>query len=273
MRLIVATLMAQAPKAAHRSLSALSPLTLKSSTALSASLIPLDAATKAAAVSFFTGMRVPAILVSGSSLAGLFALSRDVKDTSHMPRAQILLYRVHHLLCLLSLCLSLTCVVTSTTATTLLLLSRQTMVSTSAAMEIDAYHFLKTSMPFEFLYTRWSFLVAVLFFLGSTMTRLLLEFDLFKGKRRVAGWGVFCAMLGVQSFLVSYVNTTQHCWLSMFGLTREIFRMLWIQATSRHQPMMVFALSCFFGAFILCIKFLLPNSIDHDQIVDHENFT
>ena len=116
--------------------------------------------------------------------------------------------------------------------------------------------------------------MAILCFIGSTMTRLLLEFELYKSARKIAGWGVVWAMLGVQSFLISYVNTTQHSWLSLLGLTKEVISILWSRARSYHQyPMMVCSACCFSIALVLCIVFLFPPSIHHDQLSENDRYT
>jgi len=268
-----------------RSSTPLSPSLPSSSSQLRASLVPVDPAIASAAASFFTGIRIPAQLVAGSSIATLFALSRNVKDTSMMSRTENFLYRIHHILSLLMLCLSSSCVLTSTTANTLLLLSKRTMIPSSAAVgaaaagfsgqkvTMDAYYFLRTYMPFEFLYTRWSFLVSILLFFGSTTTRLLLEFDLFKGKRRIAGLGVVSLCCGIQSFMISYINTTQHSFLSLWDLTKEVFKIVWNNAASVRQPMMVASLTCFAFAALFGTIFLLPTSMDDDKLADSDRYT
>jgi hypothetical protein len=191
----------------------------------------LDPAAKAAAISFFNGIRVPATLIAGTSLAGLFTLAKDVRDTSGMTKLKIVLLRTYHVLSLFSLCLSLTSVLTSTTATTLLLLSKHQIVAsvvptTRAAAagneSMDVYHFLRSSMDFEFVYTRWAFLLSIVCFLSSTTVRMLLEFDLDKPKRRLAGWCVLSTMGGVISFILSYANMTQNCWPSLWAMTKDI---------------------------------------------------
>jgi len=234
----------------------------------------LDPATTTAAINFFHGNQLSAILVAGASLAGIFAMTEGVNDTSGMDKLQIFLLRLYHVASLLSFCFSLSSIVTSTTATTLLLLSEFSMVSkVDMKMGLDAYHFLRSNMNFEFLFTRWSFLVSVACLVVSTTIRMLLQFELFKPKRRLAGWSVVSTMAGVMTFLIGYANTTQHCWPSFWGLTREIFQIIWKRAYLNRQPMFLASLVSFAIGTVLTIKFLMPGAVEHDRVADHDRYT
>jgi hypothetical protein len=190
----------------------------------------IDPAITDAAVGFFTRSQLPAILIMGLSLMGLFTMAENVNNTYGLPKLQIFLLRLYHLTSLLSFCLSLSSIVTSTTATTLLLLSEFSLVSVvdgggGGSSIIDAYHFLKSSnLKFEFLYTRWAFLVSILSSITSTTIRMILQFELFKPKRRLARWSVISTMTGFIAFIIGYINNTQNCWLSFWGLTKEVFQ-------------------------------------------------
>ena len=234
----------------------------------------LDPTTTTAAINFFNGIRLPAILVAGASLAGIFAMTEGVNNTSGMSKLQIFLLRLYHVTSLLSFCLSLSSIVTSTTATTLLLLSEFSMVSkVDKKLGLDAYHFLRSNMNFEFLYTRWSFLVSVAFLIMSTTMRILLQFELFKPKRRLAGWSVVSTMAGVMTFIIGYANTTQHCWPSFWGLTKEIFQIIWKRAYINRQPMFLASLALFTVGTLLTVRFLMPGAVEHDQLADHDRYT
>ena len=234
----------------------------------------LDPTTTTAAINFFNGSRLPAILIAGASLAGLFAMTEGVNNTSGMSKLQIFLLRLYHVASLLSFCLSLSSIVTSTTATTLLLLSEFSMVSNvDKKLGLDVYHFLRSNMNFEFLYTRWSFLVSVAFLIMSTTMRMLLQFELFKPKRRLAGWSVVSTMAGVMTFLIGYANTTQHCWPSFWGLTKEIFQIIWKRAYINRQPMFLASLTSFAIGILLTVRFLMPGAVEHDQLADHDGYT
>mmetsp|Transcript_6597 Transcript_6597/g.18931 ORF Transcript_6597/g.18931 Transcript_6597/m.18931 type:complete len:310 (-) Transcript_6597:1374-2303(-) len=237
-------------------------------------LILLDPTITTAAINFFKGMQFPAILVAGASLAGLFAMTEGVNDTSGLSKLQIFLLRLYHVTSLLSFCLSLSSIVTSATASTLLLLSEFSMVpKVDVKLGLDAYQLLRSNMNFEFLFTRWSFLVSVAFLFTSTAIRMLLQFELFKPKRRLAGWSVISTMTGVLTFIMGYANTTQHCWPSFWGLTREIFQIIWKRACINRQAMFLLSLASFAIGTLLTIKFLMPGTVEHDQLVDTDRYT
>lgn len=234
----------------------------------------IDPATTTAAINFFHGFQLPTIFIAGVSLAGLFAMTEGVNNTSVMSKLQVFLLRLYHITSLLSLCLSLSSIVTSTTATTLLLLSDFSIIPQyEQKMGLDAYQFLRSNLNFEFLYTRWSFLVSVTFLIVSTTIRMLLQFELFKPKRRLAGWSCVSTMTGILAFIIGYSNTTQHCWPHFWGLTQEIFHIIWKRAFFNRQPMFIASMVSFSIGMMLTIRFLMPASVDHDQLADHDRFT
>ena len=242
--------------------------------AFSNGMVPVDPEVTSAAISFFNGSRLPAIFVAGASLAGIFAMTEGVNNTYSMSKLQIFLLRLYHVTSLLSFCLSLSSVVTSTTATTLLLLSDFSMVDRNVhKVGLDVYQFLRSSLNFEFLYTRWSLLVSVPFLFISTTIRMLLQFELFKPKRRLAGWSLLSTMTGVLTFLIGFSNTTQHCWPSFWGLTQEILHILWKRAYSNRQPMFLASALSFSVGIMLTIRFLMPSAVKHDQLADHDRYT
>jgi hypothetical protein len=213
------TAFVQAQPALRRA--ALSSVLSQAPTALGAStgMGVLNPATEAACISFFEGIKTPATLIAGSSLVALFTMTKDVKQTYGMSKIQIVLLRVYHVLSLLSLCLSLTSVLTSQAATTLLLLNDNHVL---AKKGMDAYHFLRTSMNFEFVLTRWSFLTSIILFLCSTTFRMIIEFALFTRKRRLAGTMVVSWMAGILGSILSYANTTQNSWPNFWCMTKEV---------------------------------------------------
>jgi hypothetical protein len=196
-----------------------SSILLPAPAALGASMGVLNSVTEAACLSFFEGIKTPATLIAGSSLVALFSMTRDVEQTYSMSKIQIVLLRVYHALSLLSFCLSLICVLTSQAATTLLLLGDNHVLGKTG---IDAYHFLRTSMNFEFVLTTWSFLTSIILFICSTTFRMIIEFALFKRKRRLAGTMVISWMAGILGSIVSYTNTTQKSWPNLWCMTKEV---------------------------------------------------
>lgn len=232
----------------------------------------VDPSTTAAAIRFFQGSQLPAVFVAGASLAGLFAMTDGINNIRSMSKIQIFLLRLYHVTSVLSFCLSLSSLVTSASATTLLLLSDFAMVP-QASMGIDAYQFLRSNLNFEFLFTRWSLLVSVPFLVVSATIRMLLQFELFRPKRRLAGWSVVSTMTGLVCFLMGYANTTQHCWPSVWGLTQETLLIFWRRAVVNRQPMFLGSLFSFGLGILLTLRFLMPSSVRHDQLADHDGYT
>lgn len=137
--------------------------TLISNSMMTPRRINIDPSTKDAALGYFRVTQLPATLIAALSLIGLFALTENVNNTSELSKLHIFLLRLYHLTSLLSFCLSLLSIITSVSASTLLCLSDFSMIASKGTV-IDVYHFLNSSMEFEFLFSRWSFLVSVAFF-------------------------------------------------------------------------------------------------------------
>jgi hypothetical protein len=179
----------------------------------------LDPAAKSACVSFFDSFKTPATLIAAASLAALFTMTKEVKDTSGMTKMKIFLLRVYHVFSLLSLILSWMTVLTAQAATTMLLLNNKHGV---AVKGLDAYNFLRTTMNFEFVITRWSYVTSIIMFLCSATFRMVLDFALFTKKRRLAGTMVVSMMTGVICSILSYANTTQQSWPNLWYMTKEV---------------------------------------------------
>jgi len=236
----------------------------------------IDPTSTTAAINFFNGTQLLAILIVGLSLMGIFATSmtENANNTHGLSKLQMFLLRLYHLSSLLSFCLSLSSIVTSATATTLLLQSDFSMVSKNNIKNgIDVFHFLKSNMNFEFLYVQWASLVSVIVFIIATTMRILLQFELFKPKRKLAGWGVVMTMTGFISFIIGYINTTQSSWTSFGGLTKELFNIIWKLAYVKRQPMFIVSLISSAIGILLTIKFMMPSAAKHDQLVDNDRYT
>lgn len=236
----------------------------------STSMAALNPSIHGAAVNYFQSSQLPTIFIAAASLVGLFAMTEGVNNIRSMTKFQIFLLRLYHVTSLLSLCLSLSSLVTSTSATTLLLLSD---FSTASYSGMDVYHFLRSNLNFEFLYARWSFLISVPFVIVSTTIRTLLQFELFKPARKLAGWSVASTMTGVLCFILGYTNTTQNCWPSFWGLTQETLRIVWRRAVCNRQPMFIASVVSFVVGMLLAIRFLLPSTVTHDQLADYDGYT
>lgn len=77
-------------------------------------------------------------------------------------------------------------------------------------------------MDFEFTMTRWAFLTSIFCFLSAATSRVVLEFDLWTKKRRLAGCMVFSKMTAVLSLLLSYVNTSLHGWNNLWEMGKDV---------------------------------------------------
>ena len=131
-------------------------------------------------MSFFTGVRIPATLIAGTSFAALFTMTDKGRDTSGLSTTEILLLRLYHVLSLLSLCFSIITVVMSTSAGTMLMLQKYQPSSS----HVDVYRFLRECMDLEFSLTRFGFLTSVLCFLSAVTGRIIIEFDLVSFSRK-----------------------------------------------------------------------------------------
>ena len=222
------------------------------------------------ALYFFRGIKTPATLIAGSSLAALFTMTKDVKQTYAMPKMQVILLRIYHALSLLSFCLSLSAVLCSQAAMTSLLLEEQQMVAKKAKSTWD---FMRMALNFEFILARWSYLTSILLFLTSTTFRMIIQFGLFTRTRRLAGTMVVSFMTGILGSILSYLNTSEKAFPNMWGMTKEVGKMFWVRAYVDRHPLQI-ASTAFFAVAALCsLVFLLPRTIEQDQFLDHESYT
>jgi hypothetical protein len=181
-----------------------------------------------AATSFFSDVRVPAALISGSALAAFFTLV-DV-DKESQGRIERFVWFLYHGFGLLALMLSLNVVVTATASGNELLLGFRDPMATSV------YALLKREYEFEFVLTRWSFFTSIFSFLACVVTRTLLEFKLLRRKDPLLS--VFClSSVGALFFhLVSFVNQRLVCFPNLWVMTLEVIR-LYIYRSRHYHPM------------------------------------
>lgn len=173
-----------------------------------------------AALGFFSGIRIPASLIAGSSVAATFSLVQKAKDTKGLSRLEIIVLRLYHAVAILSLCLSMVTISTTTTASTLLLLTSKI----SNKEYSDIYHFLRSEFNYEFVLTRWAFSSSIVLFLIGVATRILLEMDLLKPERRTGGLLVVSTMMATITAMLSNINLTLNCWPDLIGMTVEVFK-------------------------------------------------
>eukprot|EP00542_Grammatophora_oceanica_P014199 CAMPEP_0194040622 /NCGR_PEP_ID=MMETSP0009_2-20130614/12590_1 /TAXON_ID=210454 /ORGANISM="Grammatophora oceanica, Strain CCMP 410" /LENGTH=152 /DNA_ID=CAMNT_0038683813 /DNA_START=77 /DNA_END=538 /DNA_ORIENTATION=+ len=131
-------------------------------------------------------------------------------------------------------------------------------------MASDVYHFLKREFNFEFVVTRWSFLVSLLCFVTGVCGRALLEFDLLQQGKTNQGLMVIFTMGGLILNLLSFVNGSLHCWPSLFGMTAEVVVLL--LRRSRTRPLAAAAMISLFGAFVCGVQIMIaPNKKKEDE--------
>lgn len=280
-------------------------------TALGASAL-LTPAAQSACISFFEGIKIPATLLAGSSFVALFSMTEHTKETYGMFKMQIFLLRMYHVLSLLSFCLSLISVLTAQSATTLLLLGENHKLATEGmnvyeflgSKGMDAFEFLSSTMKFEFLVTRWSFFSSFLCFMCSTTLRMIVEFALFTKTRRLAGTMVVSWMAGIIGSGISYVNSAHASKLTYWSMTKDVAvvspttrvnpkrsatcdfdspftllcrthkrQMLWNRAYVSRFPFQIAAMTSFAIAVVTFLVFLLPQSVEHDQLSDLDRYT
>lgn len=169
------------------------------------------------ALAFFNGIRVTSALIAGSALAALFALVKRYQQEDKNKTDRILL-RIFHACALFAYLLSVTAVISSTTANTTLLMGKFDPMATSV------YYFLKREMEFEFVLTRWCFLSSVLNFLTAIGSRVMLEFDLMTAERRLERGILITSFTAMIAHLLSVINRSLNCWPNLMAMTIDLLR-------------------------------------------------
>jgi hypothetical protein len=174
-----------------------------------------------AAVAFFTSIRVPSALVAGSQLGSLFSLVKLLQEDEErkMTSLQSWMLRIYHLFSLTAFVLSINAIVTSTAAATKLLVGHR-----HNGMAESAYQFIDRELRYEFILTRWSFLISLLSFLAGITIRALLEFNLLDRRRRRAAIVVASSMAGLFCHLLSFVNSTLISSPNLAVMTVEVIK-------------------------------------------------
>ena len=169
----------------------------------SATALQATGAVEAAALGFFSSIRIPAALIAGSSLSAFFSKIDKNKyggTDGWENRWQDRLVFLYHVLSFGSLLLSLNVVITATAAGTTLLLDKYDSVA------ISAFEFLKGKMYYEMLTTRWSFFISLLSFIGAITARAFVEFDLLQPNRRKLGTVLLLTVGALWTHLISFIN-------------------------------------------------------------------
>jgi len=244
----------------------------------STALMVVDPSTfPSAALNFFGGVRIPASLIAGSSVAAIFSLISQATEAAQQQnnissknnsRLELIVLRLYHAVALLSFCLSMTAIITSTTASTSLMLGMRKFDPTSYK---DVYHFLGGELKWEFTLTRWSFLMSIFLFLTGVWSRLLLELQLLKPGRRRGAAAVGFTMVGFLMLLISNVNTTLNCWPNMFSMTVEMIQMVWNRAIETKGPFLLMSILSFTGATIFPVDAFVSMIMQSFPGIHHSN--
>lgn len=200
-----------------------------------------------AALAFFNNVRVPAALIAGANLSSLFSFVKLVNAEKKASRLQNWMVQLFHFLCFNSLLSSISVIVTSTAASTTLMLGDHN------GMAESAYDFLNREMRYEFVTTRWSFMLSNLMFIAGIATRAILEFDLMQPKRRRLALIMVLLMTSLVTHLLSFVNSTLHCWNSLFDMTWDVIKLVISRALGRGTPLALMSVISFFGALLIAL--------------------
>jgi hypothetical protein len=166
------------------------------------------------AIQFFTSIRVPSALVAGSSLGAFFIMTnRMSKPEQEKSKGQLAVMFLYHLFSLASLLLSLSVIVTSTSASNVLLISDINPMASSA------YELLMREVKYEYLTTRWSFYAAIICFLKAVAFRALIEFNLMRKDRIRSALLVSFSMTGLISHVLHMVNDCLYTYPNFFQMT------------------------------------------------------
>jgi hypothetical protein len=195
-----------------------------------------------AAGSFFSNVRVPASIVTGSSLGAIFALSKFGSSAERSPIESNLI-KVYRLLCWSCFVLSLNAIITSTTAISSILHGR------FDPMAETGYLLLKREFEYEFISVRWSMLVSLLLFIDVVAVRLILEFDMLRHPDlRATAKFVVLSALALGAHILSVINGTLYCWNNLLEMTVDLVRIVVTKAIDEPSPMRFLSIASVLGA-------------------------
>jgi hypothetical protein len=236
----------------------------------SASLNPTGMADyTSTAITYFTSIRTPAALITGSALAALFSLAGQARlgRKGATSRLQGFVLLAYHILALVALVLSLNVVVTATATSNFLLLG------TKNPMASSAFEFMKREVEYEFLLTRWSFPTGMLSFLGCIGCRCLLEFDLLKKERLRSALLVIFSMSSLFFHLLAFINQRLVCWPNLFMMTIDVCKMYFGRALTIRSPSELTSVATFIGAFGMVISLFRKSATVEIEAEDDTKLT
>jgi hypothetical protein len=174
--------------------------------------------------------------LTGAAFTGLFAVRYTGEECATERRLKVG-YSLSIFLCFL---LTITTLVFSTAALTKSLQDGYNILTTSgvALLNSDAFHY-------EFVMTRWSFQMGILFYLTAVMNRILLEFHLLTDPRpkiRCLGIAVCLFMSSLMFHIISFINTTLLTWNNMTEMTIHVMKVRHYQEKIANPPGSIFRL-------------------------------
>jgi hypothetical protein len=228
---------------------------IASSTQLAAA--PLLQDWTATSLSFFTSIRIPSALIAGASLSSLFSLTNEVDalKVGKVTNIEIFLLRLFHGLSLLSLLLSLNTIVSTTVAATTLLLGQHN------GLAVNAYVFMNREIRYEFVTARWSFFSSLLAFIGSIAVRCFLEFDLKSKSRKRIALVVAFSTTALLTHLISYINSSLHCWKNLGEMSLDVFRLVLSRAWKNRKVLDLVSSALSIAAVVTAFLSLIPKSL------------
>jgi len=200
-----------------------------------------------AAAGFFGGVRIPASLIAGSSLAQMFVVA------NREPKSQVddALIKLNKATMILSFLLTMITVVVSTAANVSILRGRFDPLAESA------YYLLKREFELEFVTARVTFLLGCLSFLVGVSNRIVLEYELLRKDKRDVLKIVAFALIGVVSALASYINSTLFCWNDFIHMVAHLMKRLVERALNKRTPLMLLSLFSITLSIIFTLKVIL----------------
>jgi hypothetical protein len=201
----------------------------------------------AAAAGFFGGVRIPASLIAGSSLAQMFVVA------NREPKSQVddALIKLNKATMILSFLLTMITVVVSTAANVSILRGRFDPLAESA------YYLLKREFELEFVTARVTFLLGCFSFLVGVSNRIVLEYELLRKDKRDVLKIVGFALIGVASALASYINSTLFCWDDFIHMVAHLMKRLVQRALKKRTPLMLLSLFSITLSIVFVMKVML----------------
>jgi hypothetical protein len=191
-----------------------------------------------AAASYFAQVRIPASIVTGSSLGALFALGNFSKQGDRTS-LELLLIKLYRLLAWASFILSLNANLISTMVSTTILFQQ------FDPMADNVWSLLQREFNFEFVSVYWSMTVSLLLFIAIVTVRLMLELNLVTDPKRhdTARFVGFSAM-ALTCHLLSYINESLCPWSNLWEMTLGLFWMILEQCWKQPTVMRSISLVC-----------------------------